>query len=124
MSNPRNGALQPSASGRSLKRAAVAYRACNLRKVRCTVTLSGPSCANCTIDGITSTRIDFPLPYWETNPAAGDDSAITAQRGEPRPRRRLLEPQQQGLGLFTPALDDEKEVDSQTDRVTSAPPEG
>ncbi|WQF80787.1 hypothetical protein CDEST_05801 [Colletotrichum destructivum] len=132
MSNPQNGALQPSASGRSFKRAAVACKACNIRKVRCTVTLSGPPCANCTIDGITCVVLSrkrrrnsdqLPTPVSGDQPA-GEDSAITAQRGEPRPRRRLLEPQQQGLGLFTPVLDDEKEVDSQTDRVTSAPPEG
>ncbi|KAM5380079.1 hypothetical protein ACJZ2D_003726 [Fusarium nematophilum] len=37
---------------RAFKRASVACKACNLRKVRCTVTLSGPPCANCSVDGI------------------------------------------------------------------------
>lgn len=37
---------------RVAKRASVACKACNSRKVRCTVTLSGPPCANCSVDGI------------------------------------------------------------------------
>ncbi|KAG7111228.1 hypothetical protein HYQ44_009423 [Verticillium longisporum] len=35
---------------RASKRAAVACTACSLRKVRCTVALSGPPCANCAVD--------------------------------------------------------------------------
>ncbi|RSL51447.1 hypothetical protein CEP54_011413 [Fusarium duplospermum] len=34
------------------RRAHVACKACNARKVRCTVTLSGPPCANCAVDNI------------------------------------------------------------------------
>ncbi len=44
MPSPARAAPQPS------RRAAVACKACNLRKVRCTVTLSGAPCANCVVD--------------------------------------------------------------------------
>ncbi|KAK4038657.1 cutinase transcription factor 1 beta [Parachaetomium inaequale] len=39
------------ATSRPSRRAAVACKACSLRKVRCTVTLSGTPCANCVVDG-------------------------------------------------------------------------
>ncbi|EXL67191.1 hypothetical protein FOPG_16668 [Fusarium oxysporum f. sp. conglutinans race 2 54008] len=42
----------PPSHGRSYKRAHVACKACNSRKVRCTITLSGPPCANCAVDNI------------------------------------------------------------------------
>ncbi|KAI1049415.1 hypothetical protein LB506_004587 [Fusarium annulatum] len=42
----------PSNSGRPHKRAYVACKAWNSRKVRCTITLSGPPCANCAVDNV------------------------------------------------------------------------
>ncbi|XEU94892.1 hypothetical protein FSHL1_000176 [Fusarium sambucinum] len=42
----------PPSNGKSYRRAHVACKACKARKVRCTVTLSGPPCANCTVDNV------------------------------------------------------------------------
>ncbi|KAK2772193.1 C6 transcription factor [Colletotrichum kahawae] len=88
---------------RTFKRAAVACKACNLRKVRCTVTLSGPPCANCSVDGITCEvlsrkrrRNSDQLPtHPGGGPAGGENPLIIIpQRGQPK--RRLLEPQTAG----------------------------
>ncbi|KAJ4249795.1 hypothetical protein NW762_012137 [Fusarium torreyae] len=42
----------PPSNGKTYKRAHVACKACKARKVRCTVTLSGPPCANCAVDNV------------------------------------------------------------------------
>ncbi|KAF6798183.1 C6 transcription factor [Colletotrichum sojae] len=121
-----SAAAAPLPSGmRTFKRAAVACKACNLRKVRCTVTLSGPPCANCSVDGITCEvlsrkrrRNSDQLP---ANPGAEGPLLIVPQRGQPR--RRLLEPQTPDP-LPPPDRRGSVEVgEARDNRVTSAPPE-
>ncbi|KAL0944915.1 C6 transcription factor [Colletotrichum truncatum] len=84
---------------RTFKRAAVACKACNLRKVRCTVTLSGPPCANCSVDGITCEvlsrkrrRNSDQLPVDSGGAAGGESSLIVIpQRGHLK-RRLVAQP--------------------------------
>ncbi|KPM45592.1 hypothetical protein AK830_g929 [Neonectria ditissima] len=76
------------------KRAAVACQACNQRKVRCTVTLSGPPCVNCSIDGVSCVvlsrkrrRNSDLIPSVSTGGSKmAEDEAATASSQEPRPR--------------------------------------
>ncbi|KAF4773737.1 cutinase transcription factor 1 beta [Colletotrichum scovillei] len=122
------GSSPPSAAAvRTFKRAAVACKACNLRKVRCTVTLSGPPCANCSVDGITCEvlsrkrrRNSDQLPMNPT-PGGGGENTLIIIPQRAQPRRRLVEPQTPGPSSGT--LENEEAVESRDDRFTSAPPE-
>ncbi|KAK0629368.1 fungal-specific transcription factor domain-containing protein [Bombardia bombarda] len=75
--------------GGKSRRAVVACKACNARKVRCTVALSGPPCANCTVDDIPCEvanrkrrhNSDF-IPH--TSPTSDEHEG--SQRGQPQPR--------------------------------------
>ncbi|KFY94982.1 hypothetical protein V498_03599, partial [Pseudogymnoascus sp. VKM F-4517 (FW-2822)] len=65
---------------RTSKRAIIACKACNLRKVRCTVTLSGPPCANCSVSGVTYQLVS-------DNPSATEPSP-SENRSSIAPRRK------------------------------------
>ncbi|RDL30745.1 Uncharacterized protein BP5553_10090 [Venustampulla echinocandica] len=92
MSQIDNAASPPAT--RTSKRATAACKACNLRKVRCTVTLSGPPCANCSVDGIACeimsrkrrrrSNLDQLVP--DTPTAIENRSSIASRRGQPRRR--------------------------------------
>ncbi|TDZ20213.1 Cutinase transcription factor 1 beta [Colletotrichum orbiculare MAFF 240422] len=126
--NPNPPPASTSASSppviRTFRRAAVACKACNLRKVRCTVTLSGPPCANCSVDGIACEvlgrkrrRNSDQLPASQLGgPTGGENSVLVIpQRAQPGSKRRMLEPPTPGR-----ARDHEEAVDAQDVRVPSA----
>ncbi|KAL0775911.1 hypothetical protein CaCOL14_007198 [Colletotrichum acutatum] len=122
------GSSPPSAAAvRTFKRAAVACKACNLRKVRCTVTLSGPPCANCSVDGITcevlsrKRRRNSDQLLMNPSPGGGGENTLIIIPQRAQPRRRLVEPQTPGPSSGT--LENEEAIESRDDRVTSAPPE-
>ncbi|KAH6886758.1 fungal-specific transcription factor domain-containing protein [Thelonectria olida] len=74
---------------RTSKRAAVACKACHQRKVRCTVTLSGQPCANCTIDGVPCEVLGRRRRYnSDLLPGSGEDraaSTTTPEQSQPTP---------------------------------------
>ncbi|KZL82789.1 cutinase transcription factor 1 beta [Colletotrichum incanum] len=121
-------ASSPPPTVRTFKRAAVACKACNLRKVRCTVTLSGPPCANCSVDGITCEvlsrkrrRNSDQLPINNPGGEASGENTLIIIPQRAQPRRRLVETQTPGH--FTAALENGEKTDTRINRVTSAPPE-
>ncbi|OLN81301.1 Cutinase transcription factor 1 beta 3 [Colletotrichum chlorophyti] len=130
---------------RTFKRAAVACKACNLRKVRCTVTLSGPPCANCSVDGIPCEILSLAcrgielirqitvmlihernsdqLPLNAANGSVSGESTLVLVPQRPQPKRRPQEPPQ------TPGISALENSDnfggsrSRGERMTSTPPE-
>ncbi|KAK2601629.1 hypothetical protein QQS21_004779 [Conoideocrella luteorostrata] len=82
-----------SRSRRPHRRAAVACKSCNARKVRCTVALSGRPCANCAADGITCEIVQRKrrmnpdqLPSMSTA-AVGQHVTAAATQGQTRGQR-------------------------------------
>ncbi|KAH7161844.1 fungal-specific transcription factor domain-containing protein [Dactylonectria macrodidyma] len=80
---------------RASKRAAVACKACNQRKVRCTVTLSGRPCANCTVDGVPCEILgrkrrhnSYLLPGVSDSPGEDqDESRLSTQTPQQTPQQ-------------------------------------
>ncbi|KAJ4178674.1 hypothetical protein NW767_011444 [Fusarium falciforme] len=103
----------PLSNDRPHRRAHVACKACNARKVRCTVTLSGPPCANCAVDNVLCEiqsrkrrRNTDLLP--EVPGSEAQDSPGPSQHGQPTPEVHTSQTESPQHGTVVVATDYEQ----------------